>query len=329
MHGVPALAGGASGLYQPAKTSVARPAKAGTPCRDGRPPLKRYSRLPSAEGASSDRRLAVGAGETPALLCSRGTAFALAVAVLLQSAFAADKSDKKEPKKPEPPRVIVTMPLAVAAGKTNLVRVRGENLTNVTELHFTNAALKAVATIRSQTTLELPKGVETNKVGNTQMEVDFYFPADAACATNYFTAISPLGQSAPQPLIVLSADELIDEREPNGGFKQAQPLAPGKTLVGAIKEAADVDVFRFEGRAGQQAVIEICAARHGAALDSLLTLYDAVGHILAVSDDAGGSPDSLLKFRLPADGSYLASVIDSFDRGGPAYVYLLRVSLEN
>ena len=286
------------------------------------------SRLPSAQGATPFRRFAAKAGETPVLLCSRVTAFTLAVAVLLQSAFAADKSDKKEPKKPEPPRVIVTMPLAVAAGKTNLVRVRGENLTNVTELRFTNAALKAVATIRSQTTIELPKGVETNKVGNTQMEVEINVPADAALGTNYFTVISPIGQSAPQPLVVLSPDELIEEREPNGGFKQAQPLAPGKTLVGAVKEPADVDVFRFEGRAGQQAVIEICAARHGAALDSLLTLYDAVGHILAVSDDAVGSPDSLLKFRLPADGSYLVSVIDAFDRGGPTYVYLLRVSLE-
>ena len=253
---------------------------------------------------------------------------ALAGAMLLEPAFAADKSDKKEPKKPEPPRVVVTMPLAVAVGKTNSVRVRGENLTNVTELHFTNDAVKAVATIRAQTTVDLPKGAETNKVGNTQMDVEIFVPADAIPGTNYFTVLSPIGQSAPQPLVVLSADELIEEREPNGGFKQAQPVAAGKTLLGAVKEAADVDVFRFEGRAGQQATVEICAARHGAALDPLLTLYDGVGHILAVSDDAAGSPDSRLKFRLPADGGYLVSVIDSFDRGGPTYVYLLRVKLD-
>ncbi|HEU0008178.1 MAG TPA: PPC domain-containing protein [Verrucomicrobiae bacterium] len=286
------------------------------------------SRLPSAEGAFPLGRFAAGAGETPALRWGRVPALALAAAMLLQPAFAADKSDKKEPKKPEPPRVVVTMPLAVAVGQTTSVRVRGENLTNVTELRFTNAAVKAAATIRSRTTLDLPKGVETNKVGNTQMEVEIDVPADAAPGTNYFTVISPIGQSAPQPLVMLSADELIGEREPNGGFKQAQPLAPGKTLVGAVREAADVDVFRFEGRAGQRAVIEVCAARHGAPLDPLLTLYDAAGHILAVSDDADGSPDSRLKFRLPTDGSYFVSVIDAFDRGGPAYVYLLRVRLE-
>jgi hypothetical protein len=160
------------------------------------------------------------------------------------------------------------------------------------------------------------------------MDVDIAFPADAAPGTNYFTVISPLGQSAPQPLLVLSAEDLIEEREPNGGFKQAQPLAPGKTLLGAVKEAADVDVFRFDGRAGQQADIEVCAARHGAPLDPLLMLYDVAGHILAVSDDADGSSDSRLKFRLPADGGYLVSVIDSFDRGGPTYVYLLRVKLD-
>lgn len=270
----------------------------------------------------------VATGWKPVLLRSRVPAFALAAALLLQPAFAADKSDKKEPKKPEPPRVVVTMPLAIAAGKTNHLRVRGENLTNVTELRFTNAAVKAAVTIRSRTTIDVPKSVETNKVGSTQMEVEIDVPADAAHGTNYFTVISPIGQSAPQPLVMLSADELIEEREPNGGFKQAQPLAPGKTLVGAVKEAADVDVFRFEGRAGQRAVIEVCAARHGAALDPLLTLYDAAGHILAVSDDANGSPDSRLKFMLPADGGYLVSVIDAFDRGGPTYVYLLKVRLE-
>jgi len=267
-------------------------------------------------------------GWKPVLLCSRVPPLTLAAAILLQPAFAADKSDKKEPKKPEPPRVIVTLPLAVAAGKTNSVRVRGENLTNVTELRFTNAAVKAVVTLRGQTTLEVPKGGDAKKVGDSQLEVELYFAAETALGTNYFTVSSPLGQSAPHPLLVLSADELIEEREPNGGFKEAQPLVPGKTLVGALKEAADVDVFRFEGRAGQQAVIEVCAARHGAPLDPLLTLYDAVGHILAVSDDADGSPDSRLKFRLPADGGYLLSVIDSFDRGGPAYVYLLSVRVE-
>jgi hypothetical protein len=288
--------------------------------------VRQAPRLPGPEGAARSGRFAGGAGDP--LLCSRLPALLMISALLMQPAIAADKSDKKEQKKPGPPRVVVTMPLAVAAGKTNSVRVRGENLTNVTELHFTNEALKPVATIRSQTTLDLSKGAETNKVGNTQLEVDLFFPADAAPGTNYFTVISPLGRSAPQPLIVLTADELVEEREPNGGFKQAQPLPPGKTLVGVVKEAADVDVFRFDGRAGQQAVIEVCAARHGAALDSLLTLYDAVGHILAVNDDAGGSPDSRLRFRLPADGGYLVSVIDSFDRGGPAFVYLLRVRLE-
>jgi len=268
-------------------------------------------------------------GWKPVLLCSRIPPLTLADAILLQPAFAADKSDKKEPKKPEPPRVLVTMPLAIAAGKANTVRVRGLNLTNITELRFTNGAAKVVVIIRGLNSIEVPKGVDTNKVGNTQMEVEIDFPADAAPATNFFTVISPVGESAPQPLIVLPADELIEEQEPNGGFKQAQPLAPGKTLRGAVKEAADVDVFRFEGRAGQRAAIEVCAARHGAALDPLLTLYDMAGHILAVSDDADGSPDSNLKFRLPADGGYLVSVIDAFDRGGPAYVYLLRVRLEN
>src|SRR6266511_1386767 len=90
---------------------------------------------------------------------------------------------------------------------------RTRSSASLPDSRFTNAAVKAAATIRSRTTLDVPKGAETNKVGNTQMEVEIDVPADAAPGTNYFTVISTIGQSAPQPLVMLSADELIEERE--------------------------------------------------------------------------------------------------------------------
>ena len=51
----------------------------------------------------------------------------------------------------------------------------------------------------------------------------------------------------------------------------------------------DVDVFRFEGRAGQRVVAEVLAARLGSPVDSFLTVYDAQGRVLAANDDHGGS----------------------------------------
>jgi hypothetical protein len=54
-----------------------------------------------------------------------------------------DAKDKQEKPAPQPPRVAFTLPFAVAAGKTALVKIRGQNLTNVTEVRFTNAASPA------------------------------------------------------------------------------------------------------------------------------------------------------------------------------------------
>ena len=46
--------------------------------------------------------------------------------LLAPATHAADgKKDKKEEKKPEPPRVVVALPLAVSAGMTNKIKIRG------------------------------------------------------------------------------------------------------------------------------------------------------------------------------------------------------------
>lgn len=238
------------------------------------------------------------------------------------------KKDKKEEKKPEPPRVAVALPLAVSAGMTNKIKVRGQNLTDVTALHFTNDAVKATVVLKGKTKVEVPKDADAMKVGDTQVEAEVSFSADAPPGTNCFTLTSTNGVSAAHPLIVLPAGDLIEEKEPNGGFRQAQLLPPGKTLLGLVKEPGDVDVFRIEGKAGAPMTIEVHAARSGSALDALVMLYDVAGHILAVNDDAGGSTDSLLRHRLPEDGVCLVSVIDAHDRGGPTHAYLLRVTVE-
>lgn len=249
-------------------------------------------------------------------------ALVLAAMVLLAPARAADK-DKKAEKKPEPPRVTFTLPLAVAAGTTNNIRIRGQHLASVTELRFTNAPV--VAALKAGRKIDVPKDTDASKAGDSQVEWEF---APEAPGTNFFTLVSSNGVSAPHPLLVLRAEEMTEEKEPNGGFKQAQSLAAGRTLLGTVKEAGDVDVFRIEARAGDTLTIEVHAARGGSPLDPLVMLYDREGHILAVNDDARGSADSFLRHRLSADGACLVSIVDAYERGGPIHAYLLRVTLE-
>lgn len=237
---------------------------------------------------------------------------------------------EKEPKKIPPiPRLAVVHPLAIVAGPSNLLTLRGSFLTNVTELRFLECPVKPEIILKSPGPATVPKDGDVKKLGDTQIEAVITFPPGTTAITNKFVVISPDGESQARQLIILPRDQLVEEKEPNGGFKQAHALsASGETLQGLIKEAADVDVFRFDGRRGQEVRIEVAASAMDSALDSLVYLHDATGRILATSDDQKESSDSLIRHKLPDRGTYFVTVIDAHDKGGPGHNYLLRVTLK-
>ena len=57
------------------------------------------------------------------------------------------------------------------------------------------------------------------------------------------------------------------------------------------------------------------AARLGSPLDSL-TLYDEHSCVIAANHDEDSGTESLLRFPIPADGSYYLSLVDAKGRGG-------------
>jgi hypothetical protein len=247
----------------------------------------------------------------------------LALAALLLAATALTAQDKKPPEKKDAPRVVVAVPLGIPAGKTTKVTLRGLRLDTATEVRC--GAPKATAKVVSKGKATVPNMQEAKHVGDTQVEVEVTLPADAAEGMSELTVVTPAGESAPHKLLVEKTVSVISEKEPNNGFKQAQPVALPQAVDGTISQNQDVDVYRFEGKAGQRVVIEVFAARYGSALDSFLSLHDADGRLLATCDDIDGSTDSRIEATLPKDGAYYASVIDANDIGGPAHVYRLVV----
>ncbi|MDF9826679.1 hypothetical protein M2447_000761 [Ereboglobus sp. PH5-10] len=124
------------------------------------------------------------------------------------------------------------------------------------------------------------------------------------------------------------------EKEPNNTPDDAQPVAPPVVIKGRIDEPGDIDVFRFEGKAGARVVAEVYARRLDSPLDSLLIISDAAGNRIGFNDDHEdkGSglnthhADSYLAVTLPADGVYYAHIGDTQQNGGGEYGYLLRIS---
>jgi hypothetical protein len=124
------------------------------------------------------------------------------------------------------------------------------------------------------------------------------------------------------------------ESEPAAGGAPAQAVSLPIIVNGTINQPGDVDTYRFEGKSGQRVAIETRARLLGSPLDTLITLADSRGKVLATHDNPTNvftgllTPpcDSALATCLPADDTYEVRVCDSQGKGGPAYHYRLRIS---
>lgn len=135
------------------------------------------------------------------------------------------------------------------------------------------------------------------------------------------------------PFVLDTLPECI-EHEPNDSIENAQSVTLPIIVNGRIDKPGDRDVFRFDGKAGQEIAAEVLARRLGSPVDSEITLTDAAGKQIAFNDDfedkAQGlethHADSWLSAKLPADGAYYLHIADSQHAGGPDYAYRLRIS---
>jgi len=230
-----------------------------------------------------------------------------------------------QPKKPVPkvaPRVLLALPFGVVPGKATKVTLRGLKLDTAKEVRFEDKAAKGTIKLLSKGKADVPKQMEAALVGDTRVEIEITVPAGVADDAVALVVVTPGGDSTPHKLL-LDRIPLVQEKEPNDGFDAAQIVVLGQVIEGRIDRAQDVDVYAFEGKAGQKVVLEVHAARYGGALDSFLSLHDKDGEVVASNDDSADSVDSRVEATLPRDGKYFVTVIDSHDSGGALYGYRL------
>ncbi len=244
-------------------------------------------------------------------------AFVAGFAVLVAAAESKNPDDVK-------PKVVFAAPLGLTPGKATKLHIRGLKLDAATEIRLHDP--KGTAKILSKGKAPLPNKEKDDVAhyGDTQVEVEATLSADYAGPTVAFTIVTPAGESPPHALFVDHAP-IIAEKKPNNSFQKAQSVQLGQTIEGVVNPASDVDVFRFDGKQGQQIVLEVFAARFGSPLDSLLTLYDAEGRIVASNDDVDGTADSRIEAGLPTTGAYYVSVVDANDVGSPSNIFRLVV----
>jgi hypothetical protein len=225
-----------------------------------------------------------------------------------------------QPKKLDP-RILVAMPLGREPGSTGKVILRGLRIENATAVRLPGS--KATAKVLRKGKVAVPPMQKPEAVGDSEVEIELTLPPDVAEGSLAVEVVTPAGTATGQLLVTKG---VVAEKEPNNGYRQAQALTLPALVEGVVGSPQDVDVFRFEGKAGQKVVAEVLAARHGSPLDAMLSLVDDRGAILATSDDVEGS-DPKVEVALPRDGPYFLSLIDAHDQGGPPFVYRLQVRL--
>ena len=250
---------------------------------------------------------------------SHGILSLVLVALVALPAYHAQ--DKKNEKKTEP-ALLVSVPLAATPGRTVKLTLRGHHLDQAKEVKLSDGA--SSAKILNKGKSDPPDTLPPEKFGDTHVEIELTL-GDKATANVNLRVVTEAGETKPYSLLIDSRVPLVPDKEGNDGFREAQPVKLPAVVDGKIERQRDVDVFRIEGKAGQKLVAEVFAARHGSALDGVLTLYTAEGNQAATSDDHGGSFDPRIETVLPRDGVYYVALIDAHDTGGALHLYRLRL----
>ncbi|HEX8911168.1 MAG TPA: PPC domain-containing protein [Humisphaera sp.] len=256
----------------------------------------------------------------------------LGLTAVAACAFPASAQEKKDDKK-DAPRVTAVVPLAVSPGGTAKLKIRGMKLDKAKGVRLvepSDAKDGLKVELKKAATADGGKDDKTKGFGDSLLDVELTLPKDLRAGEVKLVVTTPDGDAAAVPVVVLPKDLLVDEKEPNGGFKSAQPVKAPCVVRGAIGEEKDVDVYRVAGKAGQTLKARVRAAGLASVLDASVAIYDAKGRLLASADDAGaGDRDPVLTLKLPADGDYLVSVIDANDRGSATtHPYLLELTVE-
>ena len=223
---------------------------------------------------------------------------------------------KPPPAKDAPPVVRYPIPLVIAPAPKVKVTLRGQRLDAVTEVKCADPKVTAKLVGKGKKA-GVPNNYPAEKLGDTECDVELEFAKDHAPDSVALTAVTPVGSGEPYKLVVVAKP--FAEKEPNDGFAQAQAIALPVTVEGLFSKERDVDSFRFVGKKGQKVKFEVLAVRLGTPTDALLTLYDDARGVLAIRDDTGDSPDPILEYTLPRDGTYYIVVIEAADLGGPQF----------
>ena len=147
--------------------------------------------------------------------------------------------------------------------------------------------------------------------------------SDASPGFRYWRVWTSQGGSESMKFVVGNLPEIVEMEI--DGVPIPTAVAVPVTINGRIFPREDVDVWTFEGRAGQSYTCEVIANRIGSPLDSRLEVIGPNGTRIAENTDGIGT-DSFLRFSAPEDGVYQVRIHDINFDGLQHFVYRLTIT---
>ncbi|MBI3667368.1 MAG: PPC domain-containing protein [Acidobacteria bacterium] len=227
-----------------------------------------------------------------------------------------------------PPTIQSVSPPGVMPGSYFDLVIEGRNLTGAGQFLFLGQGVEG----KIESVAELSRGLKSSSAAGSdatpiedpstenrviaKVRVDLTAPR----GRRLFRLLTPLGTTN------IGGFEINDlpltfEVEGNNTPAQAQEITLPTTINGQISAPDDVDIYSFEGKAGQPVVFEVVARALDSSLEAALRL-DSDGRVVARKTDFSGA-DPVLSRRLPADGKYFIEVRDLNNAGGNNFFYRL------
>jgi hypothetical protein len=250
--------------------------------------------------------------KTHLLVCSIFAIAAIAIASILQAQAPAPIVPK-----PQAPSLIAPIaPLSIQRGSSTELILSGTNLSDPLGVWTSIPGAKVT----------IPADANNGK-DNTKLRVQLDVPRQVPIGFHSLRLATSRGMSN---FRLFCVDDLPAVAQQDTSRVRATPqVVPVSCVVLGRVNAEASDWYRITVPANQRLSFEILGRRLGSAFDPQLTLYDArsgkqlpAGH----SNDAPGcQTDPRLTYVFKEAGDYLIEVRDVLYRGGPDFMYCLRV----
>lgn len=155
--------------------------------------------------------------------------------------------------------------------------------------------------------------------------------ADAPLGIRDVRLLTPRGPSTLGQIVIV-ADRIIREVNPNNTMKEAQAVTLPASLSGVIENKVDVDFYKFEVRAGAAVTFHMYCQRLQNKLTPfsfhtapMITLRNATGAVLATNDYFFGG-DPLIHYRFATGGEYYLEVRDVRYEGYHQWEYVVEAN---